>query len=47
MVQHYIGETIYDSEEEIAIGVMFCLRKHHMVIERCGVVSVSTLLGEA
>jgi threonine dehydratase len=44
MVQEFVDETVLVSEEEIANGIAFCVRKHQMVVEGGGVVGVSALL---
>jgi len=44
MAQQYVDETVLVSEEEIAKGILFCLREHQMVVEGGGVVGVSALL---
>jgi threonine dehydratase len=46
LVQNYVNETVLVSEEEIARGIVFCIREHHMVVEGGGAVGVSALLAE-
>jgi len=46
MVHTYVDETVLVSEEEIAEGIVFCIREHQMIVEGGGVVGISALLGE-
>jgi len=46
MVQKYVDETVLVSEEEIATGILFCVREHQMIVEGGGVVGVSALLSK-
>ena len=44
LVQEYVDETILVTEDEIAGGIVFCVRKHQMIVEGGGVVGISALL---
>jgi threonine dehydratase len=46
LVQKYVDETAVVSEEEIAEGIVFCVREHKMVVEGGGVVGLSAVLAE-
>jgi threonine dehydratase len=46
LVQKYVDETAVVSEEEIAEGIVFCIREHQMVAEGGGVVGLSSVLAE-
>ena len=46
MVQEYVDETVLVSEEEIAAGIVFCIRQHQMIVEGGGAVGVSALLSK-
>lgn len=46
MVQQYVDETVLVSEDEIAKGILYCLKEEHMVVEGGGAVGISALLSE-
>jgi threonine dehydratase len=46
MVQEYLNEAVLVSEEDIAKGIVFCIREHQMVVEGGGVVGISALLSK-
>ena len=46
IVQEYVDETVLVSEEEIAAGIIFCIRQHQMIVEGGGAVGVSALLSK-
>jgi threonine dehydratase len=46
MVQAYVDETVLVTEEEIAEGIVFCVREHQIIVEGGGVVGISALLAE-
>jgi threonine dehydratase len=44
MVQEYVDDTLLVSDEEIAAGMAFALRQHHLVVEGGGAVGIAALL---
>ena len=44
MVQQYVDETVLVTEEEIAAGMAFALKEHHLVVEGGGAVAIAALL---
>jgi len=44
MTQEYVDDVILLSEEEIAEGMDFALRKEHLIVEGAGAVGIATLL---
>lgn len=44
MVQQYVDEVILLSEEEIAAGMAFAFKQHHLVVEGGGAVGLAALL---
>jgi len=46
MVQKYVDETVLVSEDEIATGMLYCLREHNMLIEGGAAVGISAILSK-
>jgi threonine dehydratase len=44
MTQQYVDETVLVSEEEIAAGMAFAFKQHHLVVEGGGAVGLAALL---
>lgn len=44
MVQEYVDDVVLMSEEEIADGMAFALKEHHLVVEGAGAVGIAAVL---